>query len=79
MIHKLIFTGIRTGIAAVISTGVMAAENLPVISIDAGKTLGTVNRLVFGHNIEAADGRGIFSEAPNAVNFDKSGIKYGQG
>ena len=79
MIHKLIFAGIGTILAAVVSTTAFTAENLPVISIDAGKTLGPVNRLVFGHNIEAADGRGIFSEAPNAANFDKSGIKYGQG
>jgi len=55
------------------------AAEMPVISVDAGNKLGTVNRQVFGHNMEAADGRGIFDEPQNAVNFDKNGIKYGQG
>jgi alpha-N-arabinofuranosidase len=48
------------------------------ISVDAGKIEAPVNRLVFGHNLEAADGRGIY-EPLHAPSYALDGIKYGQG
>lgn len=56
-----------------------AADQVPVITVDAAEKIGPVNPLVFGHNMEAADGRGVFSEPVGAVKFDKGGIKFGQG
>lgn len=38
-----------------------AATALPTITIDPAKDRGAVNRLVFGHNIEAGNGKDIFS------------------
>ncbi len=49
------------------------------IEVDASKSLGPVNRHVFGHNVEAADGRGIFGEKPGAAKFDTLGTKCAQG
>jgi len=42
--------------AVVSMSGVFAAE----IIVDAGRLLGPVNRMVFGHNLEAGDTKGIF-------------------
>lgn len=43
------------------------AQPRPVtqITIEAQADLGTVNRLVFGHNVEAADRAGIFTDHPS--------------
>ena len=43
-----------------ISTVSVFADESGQINVDASKKLGPVNRLVFGHNMEAADGAGIF-------------------
>ncbi len=54
-----------------------AAEELPVIRVDAAKTAGRVEPMVYGHNIEAADERGIFARidqpkpSPDGVNTGK--------
>ncbi len=50
----------------------------PVITVNAGKIGAPVNRLILGHNIEAADGRGIF-EPLNPASYNLDGIKFGQG
>ena len=77
MYQKMIINTAVAAMFAMLSAAAVSAG--PVITVDASRPLGQVNRLVSGHNMEAADGRGIFSEAPGATNFDKSGIKYGQG
>lgn len=56
-----------------------AAGTAPVITVDAAKTVAPVNRLGFGHNLEAADGRGIFDEPASAAAFNLGGVKFGQG
>ena len=43
-----------------------AGAGTPRITVDAGKSAGPVNPLVFGANIEAADDRGIFDRPLNA-------------
>jgi len=70
--------------AAVIMAGGIAggdvwAQELPVISVDAGRSLGPVNRQVFGHNISAGDARGMFSESFDAPKCNPIGIKFGEG
>jgi len=50
-----------------------------LVSVDASKSLGPVNRMAFGNNMEAADGRGIFGEKVGAAKYDIGGIKFGQG
>lgn len=56
--------------APAVSPAVTAAASL---TIEADRPLGPVNRLAFGHNMEAADGRGIFSDRTDA-----SGLRTGQ-
>lgn len=47
--------------AVLTGSGLVAAEPLVgTIEIDAAKVVAPVNRLVFGHNVEAADSAGIF-------------------
>ena len=38
-----------------------AAGSAPAIMLDPGHSLGPVNRLIFGHNVEAGNSKGIFS------------------
>ncbi len=40
------------------------ASGAATVVVDAAKPLGPVKRLVFGSNVEAADGQGIFSDEP---------------
>ena len=56
---------------------VLAAESVTV-RLDAAKELGPVNRMVLGHNLEAADGRGIFWPQSDK-DFDRFGTSFGQG
>lgn len=54
-------------------------QSVPVqITVDAGKVLGPVNRKVFGHNLEAADPRGIFRPFTDKT-FPIHTIKNAQG
>ncbi len=55
--------------AAVPASPSEQAQLTATISIDAKKILGPVNRLVFGHNIEAGNGKGIFgtSDTPGSM------------
>lgn len=64
----------------ILALGVQLASTAaePAITVDAGTLEGPVNRLIFGHNIEAADGRGIY-EPLNATSHNLDGIKFGQG
>ncbi len=55
-----------SGCIAEEETGAKAELKGPVISVDASQSLGPVNRHAFGHNMEAADSRGIFSVPFNA-------------
>ena len=54
---------------------VAAAE----ITIRAGHTVGSVNPLVFGHNLEAADSRGIFEPLNGDFRRQDASLRYGQG
>lgn len=65
------------GIAMAVSAGSAAAGT--DIQVDATHPLGPVNRKLFGHNVEAADPRGIYTDTFGAQVFDFSGIKYGGG
>lgn len=61
--------------ASVLALG--AAE--PVITVDAKADRGPVRELVFGHNVEAADNRGIFT-APLAQPGPRGlEVEFGQG
>lgn len=64
--------------AAMVSVLSLSAENV-TIHIDSGKVRGAVNELVFGHNLEAGDSRGLFSlpaDAPEPRTFE---VGYAQG
>ena len=65
--------------AALAAAPALGAAGPAVITVDASKVVAPVNELGFGNNIEAADGRGIFSEPADAKTFNVNGVKYGQG
>ena len=65
--------------AALAAAPALFAAGPAVITVDASKVVAPVNELGFGNNIEAADGRGIFSEPADAKTFNVNGVKYGQG
>ncbi len=52
---------IASCLAAILTFQLRAAEPDAVVAIDAAKSTGPVNRMIFGQNLEAADARGIFS------------------
>lgn len=61
---------------ALLSPATIATAQQPAtITIDTGKVLGPVNRLIFGHNLEAADNARIF--ASDTTSMD--GIQTGGG
>ncbi|MEK6793998.1 MAG: alpha-L-arabinofuranosidase [Spirochaetota bacterium] len=45
-----------------------------VITVDAGKVIGAVNPLVFGHNVEAAEGQFVFGPHSNSQGRTGSGL-----
>ena len=51
----------------------------PEITVDASHPLGPVKKYLFGHNIEAGDPRGIFTDTFNAKTFDTQYIRTGHG
>ena len=55
-----------------------AGAGTPRITVDAGKSAGPVNPLVFGANIEAADDRGIFDRPLNAP-INPHAVAQGEG
>lgn len=55
-----------------------AGAGIPRITVDAGKSAGPVNPLVFGANIEAADDRGIFDRPLNAP-INPHAVAQGEG
>ena len=55
-----------------------AGASIPRITVDAGKSAGPVNPLVFGANIEAADDRGIFDRPLNAP-INPHAVAQGEG
>jgi alpha-L-arabinofuranosidase len=65
-------------VAMILGVHVMSADAAPAtsatsspspatVTIDPAKVLGPVQRLVFGHNVEAADGKDIFSPTSNPI------------
>jgi len=69
-------SAVFSGCLSVGSTGTDAVPaGTPLVSVDAGAPVGPVNRLVYGHNMEAADSRGIFNVPFNA----KPPVVTGQG
>lgn len=63
--------------SAALAAGRMEAAERPVIRIDAARSAGEAAPMVYGHNIEAADERGIFARidlpkpSPDGVNTGK--------
>ena len=57
----------------------LAVNAGPEITVDAAKPLGPVKKYLFGHNVESADPRGIFTDTFNAKTFDKQYIRNAEG
>ncbi len=63
-------------------TGILTLSGLlhaAVIEIDAAAEGFPVNRKIFGHGVEMADERGIYTESVDAPTPELHGIKYGSG
>jgi alpha-N-arabinofuranosidase len=56
-----------------------SAPRTAVITVHAGQPLGPVNPLIFGHNLEAADSRGIFEPASKPMSMNAGRTQRGQG
>jgi alpha-N-arabinofuranosidase len=68
----------RRTLAAVLLALALGATEDATIAIDAGGPAPAVNRRAFGHNVEAADPRGIFC-APDATEWNRSTLQSGEG